>query len=133
MKKILFSFALLFSFVSVFAQNNTETGLIYSDAELMKMDISDFCKAVGISTDYNKRYEAIILPLCDAGKMLFFDKESSLALDTMKIEGRPRNCYVYSGTGLQNEILKRNILANRQLIVKGRLSLERARKWKVIK
>ena len=102
------------------------------------MNIFNFCKAVGIPSDYNKRYEAIILPLCDAGKILF-DKKSnpyvsgtSIA-DTMNIGGRSFDCYLYIGTGPQNETLKRNILANRKLIVHGKVSAQNAKKWKVVK
>ncbi len=152
MKKYFFSLALLFSISNVFAQDSLKANLVTSKIEksdifppssqdLMKLNIFDFCKAVGVPADYNKRYEAIILPLCDAGKMMF-DKKSNpyvserkpfLAVDTMKIDGRSIDCYLYIGTGPQNETLKRNILANRHLLVKGKLSLQNAKKWKVVK
>ena len=62
MKRVFFLAALLFGIATTQAQDSSK---VVSDADLMKMDIFHFCKAVGVPAEYNKRYEAIILPLCD--------------------------------------------------------------------
>jgi hypothetical protein len=134
MKKLFFLTLIILSIKTSFSQENT--GVI-TDSTLMEMNIFDFCKALGIPSEYNKRYEAIILPLCDAGKFLFdkksnpyVSKQESLPID---INGRSLDCYLYIGTGQQNETLKRNILANKHLIIKGEVSLQNAKKWKIVK
>jgi len=106
------------------------------DSVLVKMSIVKFCNELGIPSQYNKRYEAIILPLCDAGIHLF-NAENNIYCKGVNekniTNGRSEICYCYVGNSIQNEILKRNILANRQLIKNGFLSVQDAKKWKIVK
>lgn len=110
---------------------------VISDDSLMKLNIIKFCDALGIPSEYNVRYKNIILPLCDAGVIVIDPKTnpytngSTLNLDLGN--GRTDLCYMYIGTAQQNEILKRNILANRNLLVKGKVTNQTAKRWKVVK
>ncbi len=117
-------------------KSSAQQNLKLSDDSLMKMDMDDFCKTLEIKPGHKKILEAIILPLCDAGIYLFNaqNNEYCYGLDERKsIEGRPAICYCYMSTHIQNEILKRNILKNRKLIVNGVLSAKNALEWKIAK
>ena len=127
MKKLIT--VLLFTVMGTFAFSQTKKAA----------DIKSVCKELGINPDYNKRYEDIILPLCDANKYLF-DKTTNPyvsgenandIIDTKN--GRKNICYWYIGTSQQNEILIRNLYKNRELIKKGKLTAANAKKWVVVK
>ncbi len=118
--------------------SNVNTAIVTPpDSILMKMNIIEFCQALKIPSEYNKRYESIILPLCEAGVYLFTAENNKYCrgIDKNTMMGEKHQiCYCYVGNSIQNELLKRNILANRQLIGKtGILSTVHAKKWKVVK
>lgn len=102
-----------------------------SDSALMKMDIFEFCKTLGIPSEYNKRCSEIILPLCEAGKIIIPANTNPYYGQVSSVD--EGDCYWYIGTGYQNGILKRNILANKNLITNGKLTPENAKKWKIVK
>lgn len=123
-----------------------------TDEEIRKMDIWQACKALGVSPDYNKRYEHIILPLCEAGVIMFDASSNRYADESDEKEmgvldptsGRYiakdqsgktiyLDCYYYTGTGAQNATLIRNMVANKHLIKNGKLVPGAAAKWKVVK
>ena len=131
--KNLILLAALFIYSHSFAQ--TSNASVISDDSLAKLDIFQVCKALGIPSEYNKRYEAIILPLCDVGVHLFDAKtnpncEGSESLD---MYGRLGICYCYVGNSFQNKILIRNLIANRDLLTDGKLTIQNAKHWKVVK
>ncbi len=114
-----------------------------TDDEIRKMNIFDACKALGVSPVYNERYDAIIMPLCAAGVIMF--PASSNPYSDPKSDGATRaliteyngpeyaDCYWYVGTGAQNATLIRNMVANKHLIKNGKLVPGAAKKWKVVK
>ncbi len=97
-----------------------------TDNELLTFDIIRFCNYFEIPSDFNSRYEAIVVPLCNA-KIYLFDSTTNLNC------AGESNCYCYVGSDKQNMIFKKNILANRNLLQNGHLAAEDAKRWKVIK
>ncbi len=97
--------------------------------------IQEACVEVQMNCGYNSRYDLIDTIYKATGKALF-DRTSNPYTRDMKDEevrdmntGFPR---FYIGSGKQNQRLARNILANKQLFVNGRLSVANAKKWKFI-
>jgi len=119
------------------------TPIAPTDDEIRAMNIFDACKALGVSPVYNERYDAIIMPLCAAGVIMF--PASSNPYSDPKSDGATRaliteyngpeyaDCYWYVGTGPQNATLIRNMVANKHLIKNGKLVPGAAKKWKVVK
>ena len=111
---------------------------VITDADILKMNIFEACKTLGVNPEYNKRYENIVLPLCDAGIVLF-DGSMNPYVDGSD-EGHLKeglgdrwNCYSYIGTGPQNQKLIRNLVANKHLIENGTIAEANAKKWKIVK
>jgi hypothetical protein len=144
MKKFMLSL-IAFAFVAIATAQVTDstataavvnTTTEVSDDSLLKLNIYKFCDALGIPSSYNARYENIILTLCDAG-VIIIKPETNPYVDGKPLglkfdDGRTDMCYMYIGTGPQNEILKRNILKNRNLFVNGKLPAANAKKWQVV-
>ncbi len=119
-----------------------------TDDEIRKMSIFDACKALGVNPDYNTRYRTIIIPLCEAGVIMFpasSNPYGEMTYDSIDpVSGRPTykqedgrviyvDCYYYVGTGPQNATLIRNMVANKHLIKNGKLVPGAAAKWRVSK
>ncbi len=99
---------------------------------LQKMSLKQVCNYLGITYEYNKRYETIILPLCKNG-IILFDKYSNPYTKNLADSNFDSPFYFYIGTAQQNEKLKRNLIANRALIEKGTIPQKNMRKWKTVK
>jgi hypothetical protein len=95
-----------------------------SAAKNSKRSLERALQSVGSPSGYDARYEAVILPLCRAGINLF--TECNFSKDS------PEYCYCYSGTEEQNHKLKRNIVKNRNLFVKGKIPEENLKKWVIV-
>lgn len=128
--------------------DTTKAVPVPTDDEIRKMNIFDACKALGVNPDYNKRYENIILPLCEAGVIMFpasSNPYGEMTYDSFDpVSGRPiykhedgrvvyMDCYYYVGTGAQNATLIRNMVANKHLIKDGKLVAGATKKWRVSK
>lgn len=113
----------------------TET-VVATNEEILKMNIFDACKALGLSPEYSDRYDLIILPLCRSGVILFPSAEVNELKEDLQRNGRDvtyLECLGYGGSGAENAKLIRNLVANRHLIVNGKLVSGAAKKWKVVK
>ncbi len=97
-------------------------------------DINQACAEVRMNCSYNSRYALIDLTYQATGKVMF-DKASNPYTKDMKddsfLDQKPPRFYI--GTLSQNEKLARNILANKQLFVDGKLSLTAAKHWQFVK
>jgi len=142
MKKKNFIFILVSIFVfslSANAQSSTTDSLkkvivkteISADS-LQKMSLKQVCSCLGVTYEYNKRYETIILPLCKNG-IILFDKYSNPYTKDLADSNFDSPFYFYIGTVQQNEKLKRNLIANRALIERGTIPQRNMCKWKTIK
>ncbi len=110
--------------------------VIATNEEILKMNIFDACKALGLSPEYSDRYDLIILPLCRSGVILFPSAEVNELKEELQQNGRDATyleCLGYGGSGAENAKLIRNLVANRHLIVNGKLVSGAAKKWKVVK
>ena len=70
MRKIIFLTSIIMS-TALTQKSLAQNNLKFSDDSLMKMDMDDFCKTLGITPGHVNILEKIILPLCDAGIYLF--------------------------------------------------------------
>ncbi len=128
--------------------DTTKVVSVPTDDEIRKMNIFDACKALGVNPEYNKRYDDIILPLCEAGVIMFpasSNPYGEAIYDSFDpVSGRPiykhedgrvlyMDCYYYVGTGAQNATLIRNMVVNKHLIKDGKLVAGAAKRWKVVK
>ncbi len=119
----------IFTFLFAFSANVVKAQI--SADSLEKMNIFQVCKAIGISGVYADRYYEVIVPLCEAGIMLF-DAKSNQYADADEVKNNVHSCYWYVGSGPQNEKLARNLLANRELFQNGKLIPGAAKKWKIV-
>jgi hypothetical protein len=137
MKKVIFFLGVLLTVSTISAQvskNDSLTENIVTNDSLQKMSLKQVCAVLGVNYDYNNRYERIILPLCKVGIVLFDKNSNPYTKDLPVAVGvENSNWYYYIGTSKQNESLKRNLIANRNLIINGTLSLSNARRWQVVK
>ena len=113
------------------------------DGSLEKMSLKQVMEFIGIPSDYSSRYE-MILSLYDNGKKLFDEssnpyitdnehKKDILVEDPDTHKKRSEEAYIYIGNPEQNDILKRNIIKNRHLFIKGTLSFENIKEWVLVK
>lgn len=139
-KKFIFIVLSIFIFsLIVNAQSSTVDSLkkvttkteITNDS-LQKMSLKQVCKYLGVTYEYNKRYETIILSLCKNG-IILFDKTSNPYAKNLADSNFDSPFYFYIGAVQQNEKLKRNLIANRALIEKGTIPQKNMRKWKTVK
>lgn len=129
--------------VTVIPDADSAKTLVPTDEDILKMNIFDACKALGVNPIYNKRYDDIIMPLCIAGVVMF--PASSNPYSDPATDGSTRaviteysgpeyaDCFWYVGTGPQNGTLIRNMVANKHLIKNGKLVPGAAKRWKVVK
>ena len=96
-------------------------------------DIKESCAAIHMNCSYNSRYNVIDTIYRATGKALF-DKASNPftrdAKDGPELDTKPPRFYIGSLT--QNQKLARNIAANKQLFVSGKLSPAAAKKWRFV-
>lgn len=106
----------------------------YSNKELLEMNIFELCEALGIPGKYNDRYDAVILPLCEEGVVLFDGSLNPYITEENieEIEELGLSCYKYVGSSKQNLKLVRNIVHNRHLFENGRLKLNAASQWQIV-
>lgn len=96
-------------------------------------DINQVCAEVHMSCTYNARYDIIDTTFKATGKVMF-DKASNPYTKDMKddsfFDQKPPRFYI--GTLEQNTKLARNILANKQLFVDGKLTATAAKRWRFV-
>ena len=121
------TFVISISLVSAQEQN-------YSNKELLEMNIFELCEALGIPGKYNDRYDAVILPLCEEGVVLFDGSLNPYVTEenSKEIEELGLSCYKYVGSSKQNLKLIRNIVHNRHLFENGRLKPNAASQWQIV-
>ncbi len=131
MKAIALISVFVFSLSTLSAQN-----MSYSEEELLQMSIFELCEALEIPAEYNARYQAIILPLCEEKVILFDGSLNPYVIDDAAdldlIDKLELSCYFYIGTAEQNAKLVRNIVKNRHLFKDGKLTDTAAKKWVIV-
>jgi hypothetical protein len=118
---------------SLFNLAKWKIGRILTKEDLQKMSLLEVCSALDIPGAYGLRYKEIIFVLDRVGIYIFDPKTnpywssgSYTSSDLVKSE----LAFVYIGTTEQNEILKRNLIENKDLFVNGKL--KNPKKWKVV-
>ena len=98
-------------------------------------EIQTSCAAVQMNCGYNSRYD-LIDTIYRATHKALFDKASNPYTRTMKdsdsVEFKMEPPRFYIGTLEQNQKLARNILANQNLFVNGKISITNAKKWRFV-
>lgn len=117
---------LLFAILTFIACNIIEAQSL-SEKQLLKIQLREVCKELGINPSYTSRYDNIIIPLCENGITLFTGELNPYYYSSYE----PFSCRWYIGTIKQNQKLKINLIKNRHLIEKGKLIPEAYENWAI--
>ena len=104
-----------------------------SEDSLRKMTLNQVCKILGVSTVDTVREKKIISKLYFAGVVIFDPASTPREIRAGISKSEEESACWYFGTKSQKERLKRNLIANRSLIVGGTVPKKNIKKWKVVK